>query len=882
MARSKALQHQLDPAYENVDLQLRISRNRIACLLGVILMPIGGFLDHMLYPALMKEFIVIRMMVVMILGIIFLGHYTEFGKKHIKWLGIIMIITLNLSFCIMMYLSTGVLSRYHSALSLMILSSGILLPWTVAETLLVSVITLFLYFSSCLLHGLYYKPISLMEWDTLMNNSYFILLSGIIAATSSYFNTRARINDFELRQELDSRNKELEELDRLKSRFFANISHELRTPLTLILAPIEDLIQNSSVYGDKISNLLKTAHSNALRLLRLVNDLLDVIKLEEGKMRYQDEPVDLGDFLAAMVDSMRHLAESNQIKLTRQLSANDNVIIADSYLLERIFINLLGNAIKFTPSGGSIHVAEESNDDSVIIEITDTGIGISKEDLPYIFDRFHQAGNSSTHRSQGTGLGLALVKELTEKMHGHISVTSELGAGTTMHITFPLAGHVETLQKRTAPAISEDIVQDSYVLADRESNLIKKSVTDTTDSELPEGDGPLVMVVDDEPDMRNYLISTMKENYRVIQAQDGDQALKQANKHKPDLMLLDLMLPKIDGLEVCRILKQSPDTKSIKIMLLTARIDEGAKINALKNGADDFLTKPFSKVEVQTRIRNLLQTADLENNLRIHNKELKNALSELKQTQAQLIHSEKINALGKLTAGLLHEINNPLNYALTALQMIKRDPVFKDDEVLHETFQDIDEGMNRIKSIICELQVFAHPSESNKQESFSIKDTISNALRFTSNELGDIQVIQNLNETDEVFGSRGSIVQILINLLSNASKAIAAVPSQENRKGEITISTETRDNRLYVHVRDNGIGIDQDTIQNIFDPFFTSRDVGEGMGLGLSICHTIAKNHGGQLTVVSEHGNWTEFSFDLRIAAEADEDDQEFKLHAVK
>ena len=382
--------------------------------------------------------------------------------------------------------------------------------------------------------------------------------------------------------------------------------------------------------------------------------------------------------------------------------------------------------------------------------------------------------------------------------------------------------------------------------------------------------------------MRNYLVASLETKYRVMQAQDGEQALNMAMNYKPDFILLDLMLPKIDGLQVCRTLKRDNDTKHIKIMLLTARIDEEAKINALKNGADDFLTKPFSKVEVQTRLRNLLQTAELENSLRIHNKELKNTLSELKQTQAQLIHSEKINALGKLTAGLLHEINNPLNYALTALQMIKREPVFVEDEVLGETFQDIDEGMNRIKSIICELQVFAHPSEANKQEIFSIKDTITSALRFTANELGDIQIIQNLHATDEVFGSRGSIVQILINLLSNASKAIAAVPSQENRKGLITISSDARDNRLFIRVRDNGIGIEQDIIQNIFDPFFTSRDVGEGMGLGLSICHTIAKNHGGQLTVASEHGNWTEFSFDLQIAAEACASDREFKLHAVK
>lgn len=881
MAKAKATEQCISPAYKSVDLQLRLSRNKIACLLGIILMPVGGFLDNMLYPHLLQEFLVIRMVVMILLGFFFLLHYTELGIKHVKWLGVTIILILNLSFCTMMYLSEGVLSRYHSALSLMILGSGILLPWTVAETLFVCFITLIFYFSSCILHGVYLDPIT--DWDILMNNSYFILLSGIIAATSSYFNSHARINDFELRQELDSRNKELEEIDRLKSRFFANISHELRTPLTLILAPIEDLIQKSSKYDEKINNLLKTAHSNALRLLRLVNDLLDVIKLEEGKMRYQDEPVELGDFLAAMVDSMRHLAESNQIELTRRLSPTANIIIADSYLLERIFINLLGNAIKFTPSGGSIHVTEELKGNEVIIKITDTGIGISKEDLPYIFDRFHQAGNSSTHRSQGTGLGLALVQELTEKMNGRISVSSELGTGTTMQIVFPVATQEDSQQIPVVPEKQQDHQEQGiHILADRGANVIKRSLPVVAEAVLPAGDGPLVMVVDDEPDMRNYLVSTMKKTYRLIQAQDGEQALKLASKYKPDLILLDLMLPKVDGLEVCRILKQNLETKFIKIMLLTARIDEGAKINALKNGADDFLTKPFSKVEVQTRLRNLLRTAKLENTLRTHNKELENALSELKQTQAQLIHSEKINALGKLTAGLLHEINNPLNYALTALQMIKREPVFNEDEVLHEIFQDIDEGMNRIKSIICELQVFAHPSEANKQSSFSIKDAISSAFRFTANELRDIRLTQNLHQDTEVLGSRGSIVQIFINLFSNAAKAIAAVTDREQSKGEIIITTESRNNRLFIHVRDNGIGIKKESIQNIFDPFYTSRDVGEGMGLGLSICHTIVKNHGGQLTVDSEFGLWTEFSFDLPIDVESEDSSEEFKLHAVK
>lgn len=876
---NQQIDEKLQALYLTEDANLRARRNKILCTLGMILMPVGALIDHLFYPMLMWDFLIIRIAVVLSLMVIYLLHNTDFGKRKVVSLSILGPLILNLSFAAMILFSDGAYSRYHTLLSLMILGGGILLPWTLAETVFLSVITIIMYFTACMLHGLFVEPMS--EYNTMLNNSYFILIGGIIASTSSYFNTVARVNDFVLRQELDDRNKKLEEMDRLKSRFFANISHELRTPLTLILAPIQDLLQSSTDFDEKIYRLLNTAHNNALRLLRLVNELLEVIKLEEGKMDYDGEAIDVNDFLAAMIDSMRHLAESNQITLSKKLYPGPHFIIADSYMLERIFINLIGNAIKFTPAGGSIIVSEEILNNAVVIKVADTGIGISEADLPYIFDRFHQAGNSSTHRSQGTGLGLALVKELIEIMHGGISVTSKLGSGTTMQITFPLSEQEALTNADSTQEYSEEINKNIHAISSKEAGLINKPAKPVVSiTQPPAGEEPLILVVDDEPDMRNYLVTSLEKNYRVMQAQDGEQALNSARKYKPDFILLDLMLPKIDGLQVCRTLKQDIETKHIKIMLLTARIDEEAKINALKNGADDFLTKPFSKVEVQTRLRNLLQTANLETTLRIHNKELQETLSELKQTQAQLIHSEKINALGKLTAGLLHEINNPLNYALTALQMVQREPLFKEDEVLQETFQDMDEGMNRIKTIICELQVFAHPSEANKHDTFSIQDAVTSALRFTSNELGAIRVINNIQD-NEVIGSRGSIVQILINLLSNASKAIAAVPAQEGRKGEISITTELKDNRLYIRVRDNGIGINEETIQNIFDPFFTSRDVGEGMGLGLSICHTIVKNHGGQLTVISEYGQWTEFCFDLPIAAEIN-DSNELKLHAVK
>jgi signal transduction histidine kinase len=873
----KILAEALLADYKTENHLLRARRNRIACLIGLIFMPMGALFDLLYTPEQFWEFLSIRLLVSGIMLALYVCQRLNASGDKSQIIAVALVLVLNSSFCVLMFLSDGVMTRYHTIISLMLLGSGLLMACTLAETFLISLSTLLLYASSAYLHNIYIDPSG--DWAQLFNNLYFIFLSGVLGGASSHFYTNARLNDFNLRRQLDRRNRELERLDRLKSRFFANISHELRTPLTLILAPLQDLLQHASAFDGKINALVKTAHTNALRLLRLVNDLLDVIKLEEGKMKHQDEPIEIGKFLAAMVDSMRHLAESNRIKLVKRL-AGGSVIIADSYLLERIFINLIGNAIKFTQAGGVIDVIEEADPDRVVIKISDTGIGINQTDLPYIFDRFHQAGNSSTHRAQGTGLGLALVKELTEQMRGDISVASELGKGTTMRLSFPVSRRLDGagsgLESRPAGHV-QPVMQP---ITENTARVTHKPVLSPPEPVVPAGDGPLVMVVDDEPDMRNYLMDAMDKSYRVVEAVDGEQALRLARNHKPDLILLDVMIPKHDGLEVCRRLKHDDETRHIKIMLLTARIDEGAKIEALNNGADDFLTKPFSKVEVQIRLRNLLQTARLENALRLQNKELKATLAALRQTQAQLINSEKINALGRLTAGLLHEINNPLNYSLTALQFIKHEQLYAASDTLRDTFHDIDEGLNRIKTIIGELQVFAHPAEANKQEPFHFNEALANAIRFAAKDIGDIRIQRKLWHDDEIYGSRGSIVQVLINLFSNASKAIAEVRAQ--RQGEITVTTERRGDRLHITMRDNGTGIETNAMKNIFDPFYTSRDVGEGMGLGLSICHTIVRNHGGKLTVNSEFGKWTEFCLDLPCASAGARTEDEIHLHAAE
>ncbi len=246
---------------------------------------------------------------------------------------------------------------------------------------------------------------------------------------------------------------------------------------------------------------------------------------------------------------------------------------------------------------------------------------------------------------------------------------------------------------------------------------------------------------------------------------------------------------------------------------------------------------------------------------------LENQYKTLKETQSKLLQSEKLNALGSMSAGLLHEINNPLNYTTTALQLLKMEPAVTDDAEILDTVNDIDEGMARVRTIVSDLRAFAYPSEVDQHAIFNIRRAIEKSIRFTKADLQQITVDVQLDERDNVVGSESHVVQVIVNLLSNAARAIKSAEGKiEKGHKLITMRSQLEGDRLHIYVKDNGIGMDDITTQKIFDPFFTTREVGDGMGLGLSICHTILQNHGGELTVSSELGVGTEFRFDLGLA----------------
>jgi signal transduction histidine kinase len=839
-----------------------VLHSKIGCVLALVLMPAGITLDWFVYREFLWELLTARLLcdvgVLAVLGML----YTSFGARNIRVLGIAWALLPCAAISWMIFYTQGAASPYYAGLNLVIIAVSLLMPWTLGEVLATCGVTLGMYLMAVGGHAAIVGYKLFDNTRDLFNNVYFIALTAAICGTASFFTGRLRFQDWRNRRELNLRNVELaesyrklSELDRLKSQFFANVSHELRTPLTLIISPLDEILKEGGTSIPAVDAAVTLARDNGLRLLRLINDLLDLVKMDEKGAELKLAPENLTTFVPGIINSASHLAKAKGLKLHVEVPQQQVVSPVDSNALEKVLLNLFTNAVKFTPGGGNIDVILKAGEGHAIIEIKDTGIGIAPADLPRIFDRFGQLDASSTRKYSGVGIGLALSRDLVEALGGTISAESKPAEGTTMRVQLPLGTGA------APPAATEesDALADVHRQARRTMALEESPET----GELPVlGAGArTVLLVEDEPDMRRYIAGLLARDFRVLQAADGFKGLELARREKPDLALLDLMLPGIDGLDLCAKLRAEPGLESLRIVLLTARTDEESRLEALRRGANDFLTKPFSSLEVRTRLNNLLRAAELEDRLRATNADLEKTLRSLRETEAQLIQSEKINALGTLSAGLLHEINNPLNYTLTAVEIAKGE-LQENSKDLGETLNDIDQGMRRIRDIVSDLRSFAYPEQAANHGHFKLKAAIEVALRLCAHELKDCKLDQQIADL-EVNGAENQIVQVLINLLTNAAKATAKV----QRPREISLSACDKNGRAVITVRDNGIGITPEALKRVFDPFYTTAEPGQGMGLGLSICHTIVKAHGGEIRLQSREGDWTEVSFDLPLAS---------------
>ena len=391
------------------------------------------------------------------------------------------------------------------------------------------------------------------------------------------------------------------ELDTLKSRFFANISHEFRTPLTMLLGPIEKRLSNATDASDKKE--LSIMRNNASRLLTLVNQLLDLSRLESGSLKLQCRQLNLNKLIERVSSQFASMADSRNI--TFQIDASEAVdLFADAEKVEKIITNLLSNAFKFTAAHGSIRlsIGKSATDKqfpvgSAKITVKDTGIGINDDDLPRIFDRFYQVDNTTTRQYEGSGIGLALVKELVDFHHGSVAAESIAGEGTCFTILLPLG--------------KEHLTRDELVLTPAEKLPLDQppAMTDSLEEvdDIDAGPSmPKLLIIEDNADLRYYLRSCLSGKYNVVESPDGTDGYQKALEQIPDLVVTDLMMPGMDGIELCEKLKAEEKTSHIPIILLTAKVDHSTKLDGLKKGADDYITKPFSPDELLTRVENLI------------------------------------------------------------------------------------------------------------------------------------------------------------------------------------------------------------------------------------------------------------------------------------
>jgi len=850
---------ELKRRYRISNAEERFQRSRVGCVVALIAFPMGTSLDVFLYPDLLRELSIIRYLSVLIVGLIFFAHRYRWFEDNIFTTNFAMPFVVAASMCTMIAITDGLSGPYYAGLCLLIVGVSLLLPFNIKDASILLIFSL----TSFALAG-WYSGIDLSEWQQIYNNVFFTLSTGLIACAAAFFTERARVREFELtfeldhqNHELDQRNHDLAEMDRMKSRFFANISHELRTPLTLILSPVEDMLRSTTL-PHRLETQLVFVRDNSYRLLNLVNDLLDVMRLEEGMTRLESVPINLNSLVNNVIGGMQHYASQQNVELGVK-TAVVFWITGDRRAVEKIVINLINNAVKFTPAGGRVSVTFESVDSYVDMVIEDTGPGIEQSNFEMIFDRFQQVDSSSTRKHQGTGLGLALVKELVELQGGSVSVESEMGSGAAFKVRLP--------QSQGDREMTSLLEQDGEFRGDVHSRARyapQKSSEELETSTLPEpaqdDSRPKILVIEDERDVRAYLREALQDDFQVQTAATGKIGWDMMNSAVPDLVVTDLMLPELDGLTLCNMIRENESLRNVKVMLLTARTDEKSKLSALDNGADDFLTKPFSTIEIKKRLSNLWLTSQLQRDLQVRNVELETTLGDLQSTQGKLIQSEKLNALGRLAAGLLHEVNNPLNYAYGTFQLIEREPVMKEHEHIREMMGDVRDGMERIAAIVKDLKTFAYPEAVHMQQEFDLAGALASAERLSAASLRGIKVEKTLSAPSVVVGSQSHIVQVLINLFENSCHAMNA----SSADSKLSISSERTDNgRVRVSVRDSGTGIPEDILESVFDPFFTTKEVGAGLGMGLSTCYTIIDNHGGALSVVSDSASYTEFSFDL-------------------
>ncbi|MFT4927492.1 MAG: signal transduction histidine kinase [Phenylobacterium sp.] len=738
---------------------------------------------------------------------------------------------------------------------------------------------------------------------------YVVLLGGVVSAVAGVF-VRAQ---WQKVRDQEAVNLRLTEVDKLKDEFLANTSHELRTPLNGIIGLAESLIDGvagpQSTSG--VANLAMIVTSGK-RLSNLVNDILDFSKLKNHNLNLIQRPTDLYSLSEVVLTLSKPLVGAKKLKLINAVPNDLPAVLADENRLQQILHNLVGNAIKFTDAG-QVSVSAEICDNQLIVSVADTGIGIEPAQFERIFCSFEQIEGDTERVYSGTGLGLSVTKQLVELHGGTITVESPIdkgGKGSVFSFNLAIAEDAvdsnneqtveQTAEQKVAANLARQTVSRLHLL-DTDEFAPVASITINRDARFR------ILLVDDEPVNRQVLLNHLSlHNYQLIEASGGEQALKAIKEDGPfDLILLDVMMPKVSGYEVCTVVRESHPVNDLPVIFLTAKNQVADMVQSFAVGANDYLSKPVSKHELLTRVETHLKFLDIHRNLEgkviERTIELEQKNKEIIDTQQQLVQAEKMSSLGTLTAGVAHEINNPNNFVYASSQNLEVDltrfqqflfELAGDDapeailnqfreqfKPLHEHLNGIQNGAQRINIIVEDLSTFSQ-LDSAEHQTVTITDLLQSTINLvqtkfaqTAEFITDFAVKPESaveSEADSALQLEcypAQLNQVFMNLIVNACDAIVlrqqtgqqTGQQSSDGPGKIVIGCQLINEVIEISVRDNGCGMTDETKNKLFEPFYTTKEVGKGTGLGLSIAFGIVQKHGGEMRVESELGVGTTF-----------------------
>lgn len=455
----------------------------------------------------------------------------------------------------------------------------------------------------------------------------FIILLFVVLRS---YHAKVRTAELLARQtkELERQREEVKAATSAKLSFFTSVSHDFRTPLTLISDPIR-ILKKSGNISEAERSILNIAHKNVHILLRLINQILDIRKFDSGKLKLNVVNANLRDCITDWTNSFQQVAQSRHIHLSLDCGEGNWNVAFDPEKMERIVFNLLSNAIKFTPENGKIHVRLSQEASSFVLQVTDSGTGIKKEDVQKIFDTYYQTDSSQKQNS--SGIGLSLVKVFVELHGGTISVDSEYGKGSEFTCRFPLRQIDNEAPVEKSQLISTETINEE--LASSDTQKIDEIINETT----MENGKPILLIIDDNSDMRTYIHTILQPDYNIIEAANGKQGVALANKYLPDIVICDMMMPVMDGLECCHILKSEMRTSHIPVLMLTACSFDEQRVASYENGADGFIGKPFDSQVLCSRIHSLLD----------NRKRIKDFLSESQPTETETDNAKAVSDIDK-------------------------------------------------------------------------------------------------------------------------------------------------------------------------------------------------------------------------------------------